>query len=75
MEQAPSIFRRMVGELLAVQEKPLMYRTVKEYLWGYQDPLLHMLKKDFPDIVTSDQVSAFSASVILYSYFLSSNTS
>ncbi|UJR36346.1 hypothetical protein I4U23_029073 [Adineta vaga] len=63
LEHIPSIFRRMVGELLDAQEKPFMQHTVKDFLWGYQDPLLHILKKEFPDIVTSDQVSAFYASV------------
>ena len=69
MENVPSIFRRMVGELLSVQEKPVMQHSVKEFLWGYQDPLLHTLRKEFPEIVTTDQVSAFYASVMSSMFF------
>lgn len=65
-EHVPTIFRRIVGELLSAQEKPLMQHTVKEFLWGYHDPLLGMLKSEFPDIIHDDQVSVFEASVILY---------
>lgn len=63
MEHTPNIVRRIVGELLAIQEHPIMTRTVKEILWGYQDPLLHILKKDLPELVTSDVVSVFYAAV------------
>ncbi len=72
-EHVDPIFRRIVGEFLAIQEKPYMQRTVKEFLWGYQDPLLKLLKEVFPKIVANDEVSVFYASVILYkfcSYFL-----
>jgi hypothetical protein len=48
-----------------VDEKPLMQRTVKEFLWGYQDPLLHKLKEKLPELVSDDQVSAYNASVII----------
>lgn len=40
-----------------------MTRTVKEYLWGYEDPLLHSLKTLLPKIVRDDQISVF-ASVV-----------
>jgi hypothetical protein len=59
MEHTPNIIRRIIGELLAIQEKPLMTLTVKELLWGYQDPLLHLLKQELPDLVTDDRVSVF----------------
>ncbi len=65
-ENVSSIVRRIVGGLLSAKEKPLMQRTVKEYLWGYHDPLLKLLKSEFPDIVTDDVVSAFYASVIFF---------
>jgi len=72
-ENVSGIVRRIVGELLSVQEQPLMQRTVKEYLWGYHDPLLKFLKREFPDIVSDDEVSAFYASVIFF-YQLNFNT-
>ncbi|CAF2399961.1 unnamed protein product [Rotaria sp. Silwood2] len=59
MEDVPRTFRRIVGDLLSAQEKPIMKRSVKEYIWGYQDPLLHMLKSEFPSIITDDEVSAY----------------
>jgi hypothetical protein len=49
-----------------------MQRTVKEFLWGYEDPLLFILKKNFPKLVPDDHVSVFNASVILF-FFLSSD--
>jgi hypothetical protein len=67
-EDIPSIFRDIVAQLLSFQESPIMRRTVKEYLWGYQDAFLEKLKEEFPTIVTSDQVSVFYASVILYTF-------
>ena len=63
MEHTPNIVRRIVGELLSIQENPIMTRTVKELLWGYEDPLLRILKKDLPDLVPSDIVSVFNAAV------------
>jgi hypothetical protein len=53
-----------IGTLLALGEKPLMQRTVKEYLWGYQDPLLSMGKRLLPQLISSDQVSVFGSVVI-----------
>ena len=69
MENTSSIFRRIVGELLSVQEEPVMQLTAKEYIWGYRDELLHTLKIDFPEIITDDQVSAFNAAVNLTMFF------
>ena len=66
MEHTPNIVRRIIGELLAIQEKPIMQHTVKEFLWGYQDPLLHSLKTKLPELVTNDQVSVYYASVYIY---------
>lgn len=43
-----------------------MTRTVKEFLWGYEDPLLKLLKDIFPTIVQDDTVSVFNASVIYF---------
>ncbi len=67
-EHVDPIFRRIVGELLSIQEKPYMQRTVKEFLWGYQDPLLKLLKGIFPKLISNDEVSVYYASVILYIY-------
>jgi hypothetical protein len=72
-ENVSSIVRRIVGGLLSAKEKPLMQRTVKEYLWGYHDPLLKLLKSALPDIFTDDEVSAFYASVIFF-YQINFNT-
>jgi hypothetical protein len=68
MEGVPGIFRRIAGELLSIEEKPIMRHTVKDYLWGYTDPLLQKLQSQFPDIISSDQVSAFNASVGEYTH-------
>lgn len=40
-----------------------MQRTVKEYLWGYSDPLLSQLKKILPTLVPDDQISVFATVV------------
>lgn len=45
-----------------------MQRTVKEYLWGYEDPLLSGLKKILPDLVPDDHISVFAAAVTTQSY-------
>ncbi len=42
-----------------------MQRTVKEYLWGYQDPILGILKNRLPQLVSNDQISVFGSKVIL----------
>jgi hypothetical protein len=70
MELVPDIFRRIVLDLLHSQEQPIKHLTVKEFLWGYQDPLLRTLHKEFPNIVPDDQVSVFNASVIQHKFFL-----
>ncbi|CAF1007395.1 unnamed protein product [Adineta steineri] len=62
-EHVPNIVRRMIGDLLNSQEKPIMQLSVKDYLWGYDDPLLKILHHEFPELVTDDKVSAFNASV------------
>lgn len=41
-----------------------MQRSVKEFLWGYEDPLLKLLQGIFPSLIASDLVSVFNASVI-----------
>jgi hypothetical protein len=49
-----------------------MTLSVKEYLWGYQDPLLKQLKSIIPDVIGNDQVSLFGSTVsIVYVAFLS----
>ena len=45
-----------------------MQRTVKEYLWGYEDPLLSNLKKLLPNLVPDDQISVFASAVTTSSY-------
>ncbi|CAF0903804.1 unnamed protein product [Rotaria sordida] len=63
MEDVSPTFRKIVGNLLSDQEKPIMKLSVKEYIWGYQDPLLYTLKSQFPELITDDQVSVYNASV------------
>ncbi|CAF3376522.1 unnamed protein product [Rotaria sp. Silwood1] len=63
MEDVSRSFRIIVGGLLSGQEKPIMKLSVKEYIWGYQDPLLHVLKSEFPDIITDDEVSVYNAAI------------
>ena len=60
--------RSLIGLLLSTIEKPIMKRTVKEYLWGYRDPILGTLKDKFPSLVTNDQVSVFASAVIMPSF-------
>ena len=43
-----------------------MQRTVKEFLWGYQDPVLSSLKNYLPQLVSNDQVSVFASAVIFF---------
>jgi len=50
------------------KEEPTMRRIVKEFLLDYQDPLLHILKTEFPELVPNDQVSVYGASLILYTF-------
>lgn len=69
MENIPSLARKILGTALSLtQETPIMKRTVKEYLWGYEDPLLSGLKAILPDLVPNDQISIFAAAVIDRSY-------
>ena len=63
MEKGPPVFQRIIGELLSITAKPLMTLSIREYLWGYQDPLLHILKREFPELVTNDQVAVFGSTV------------
>ncbi len=44
--------------------------TVKEYLWGYQDPILSTLKRQLPQLVSNDQVSVFGSVVIRMTFVL-----
>lgn len=46
-----------------------MQLTVKEYLWGYEDTILKVLKNRLPQLVTNDQVSVF-GSVVRIRFFL-----
>jgi len=46
-------------------EQPIMKRTVKEYLWGYQDPVLSGLKSLLPELIPNDQISVFGSAVLL----------
>jgi len=69
MQNIPSAFRKIIGTVLSFIEKPIMQRTVKEYLWGYQDPILNILKKELPQLVTDDQVSVFGSVVRFFAMF------
>lgn len=66
MGRIPNPYRAIVGDLVATIDNPIMTRSVREYLWGYQDPLLHELKKLVPELVWDDEVSLFGEVV---SYF------
>ncbi|CAF4507208.1 unnamed protein product, partial [Rotaria magnacalcarata] len=57
MKNIPDLFRKIIGTVLSLAEKPIMQLTVKEYLWGYQDPILSLLKNRLPQLVMNDQVS------------------
>ncbi|CAF3768756.1 unnamed protein product [Rotaria sp. Silwood1] len=59
----PDLFRQIIGTILTIVEKPIMQRTIKEYLWGYEDPILSILKNRLPQLVMNDQISVF-ASVV-----------
>ncbi|CAF0851637.1 unnamed protein product [Didymodactylos carnosus] len=59
-----TVDRRIIGEILSsFNEKPVMKRTVHEYLWGYTDPLLSLAKSMLPDLVTDDQIAVFGQAV------------
>ena len=60
----PGPVRAIIERVLSVSEPPTMQRTVREYLWGYEDPLLRTLKGLLPQFVTDDQVSVFASVVI-----------
>jgi hypothetical protein len=65
MVNVPTLARKIIGTILSTAfEKPIMKRTVKEYLWGYQDPILAVLKSRLPQFVSDDQVSVFASVVI-----------
>lgn len=59
MGKLPDSYRRVVGDVLATMEQPLMTRTVHEYLWGYRDPLLAEIKRRLPEFVWDDQIALF----------------
>ncbi len=72
IQNIPSAIRKIIGTLLSFIEKPIMQRTVKEYLWGYQDPILNILKTELPQLVSDDQVSVFGSVVrffVMCSFF------
>lgn len=62
----PGPIRQIIERILSVSEPPTMQRTVREYLWGYEDPLLKTLKGFLPKLVTDDQVSVFASVVIFH---------
>ena len=63
-ENVPAFVRLAIEKVLGIfKEGPIMQRTVKEYLWGYQDPVLNSLKTALPSLVTDDQVSVFASAV------------
>lgn len=69
MQTIPGWIRTIIGTLLNTLEKPTMQRTVKEYLWGYSDPILSNLKKLLPQLVPNDQISVFASAVIFIQIF------
>ncbi|UJR09756.1 hypothetical protein I4U23_013983 [Adineta vaga] len=74
-QNIPSPVRSLIGLLLSTVEKPVMKRPVKEYLWGYRDPILGMLKDKLPSLVSNDQISVFASAVdeAQYETFLINN--
>jgi len=73
MVNVPTFARKIIGTILSTAfEKPIMKRTVKEYLWGYQDPILSGLKSLLPQLVSDDQVSVFASVVIPNQLLISS---
>jgi hypothetical protein len=64
MKNVPDLLRTAIGLALSLIEKPIMQKTVKEYLWGYEDPILSTLKRQLPQFVSNDQVSVFGSVVI-----------
>lgn len=68
-QSVPDLFRTVIGLVLSIVEKPIMQLTVKEYLWGYEDTILKVLKNRLPQLVTNDQVSVF-GSVVRIRFFL-----
>jgi hypothetical protein len=41
-----------------------MERTINEYLWGYDDPLLTQLQKLLPTLIHENRLSVFASVVI-----------
>jgi hypothetical protein len=70
MKNVPDFFRTAIGSVLSLIEKPIMQKTVKEYLWGYQDPILSTLKRQLPQLVSNDQVSVFGSVVMPMTFAL-----
>lgn len=67
-KNVPDAIRKAIGPLLSIMEKPTMKRTVKDYLWGYQDPMLGALKKLLPQLVKNDQISVLSSVVMIIKF-------
>jgi hypothetical protein len=63
MENTSNIFKRIIEQFLSSISEPLMTRSIGEYLWGYEDPLLHELKSLFPELVSDDRVALFGSVV------------
>lgn len=60
--------RTLIEGFLSFEEKPIMSRTVHQLLWGYEDRLLQLVKKNLPKLVESDIVSVYNASVIFFQF-------
>lgn len=55
----PDTIRFVLERLLSVTEKLIMQRTIREFLWGYEDPLLKTLKQLLPKLIRDDEISVF----------------
>lgn len=58
--------KQLIEDILNVIAQPVMERSVKELLWGYEDEVLYQLQQLDPKMVPTTIVSVFNASVIIY---------
>jgi len=62
----PTDIKEFIEGMLHALAQPVMQRSVKELLWGYQDEVLTEIQKFSPAMVPTTIVSIFNQSVILY---------
>jgi hypothetical protein len=62
--------KQFIQDILNAIAQPVMERSVKELLWGYEDEVLYQIQQLDPKMVPTTIVSVFNASVIIYTYIL-----